>query len=179
MNPIFIHIPKELFEPAETQTFSGSFNLGPVCMGADEYTFVAPCTWSVTITNTGGALLLQGNARTEGVCACSRCLEDASVSFNAAIEGYFLISPEEVDEDLEDDEFQVLPEDHKIDIAPLIEQGLLLNAPLQPLCQDDCAGLCPHCGANKNVEPCSCSAEQGPVDAAHPFAVLKNLDLTN
>nr|WP_295267812.1 YceD family protein [Veillonella sp.] len=26
------------------------------------------------------------------------------------------------------------------------------------LCQDDCKGLCVHCGANKNVSPCSCES---------------------
>jgi len=43
----------------------------------------------------------------------------------------------------------------------LCEQ-VLLSLPVRTLCKPDCKGLCPHCGANRNLQPCSC--EQGPND---------------
>ena len=33
------------------------------------------------------------------------------------------------------------------------------------LCQDDCKGLCVHCGANLNVSPCSCESFVGILDS--------------
>ena len=178
MEPVKIHSPSELFEPAETQTFRGVAQLGEVTVGADEYRFSEPCTWVVEVTNTGGALLLRGNVQAEGICACSRCLEDASISFDGIIEGYLVISTEGCDDDLETDEFSLLPEDHDIDLAPLILQGLLLDAPAQPLCQEECKGICPMCGHDLNKGECACVKEDGFADAANPFAVLKGLDLS-
>lgn len=173
MEPVKIHIPNELFEPAEMQEFEGTADLGTVQMNGTEYAFAQPCAWQVQVTNTGGALLVRGTAQAEGACACARCLEDAQVSLEGEIEGYFVISPEGEDEDMEADEFDVLPENHDMDIAPLIVQGLMLDAPVQPLCQEECAGLCPKCGANLNEGACGCEPDE--VDEGNPFAVLKGL----
>ena len=46
-----------------------------------------------------------------------------------------------------------------------------LALPVKPLCRDDCAGLCPRCGADRNETPCSCSE----VAPNSPFAVLAAL----
>ena len=66
----------------------------------------------------------------------------------------------------------MLSESHAIDLVPLVEQALLLELPLVPLCDDDCRGLCPRCGANLNEGPCQC--DDGPVGEDNPFAALKD-----
>ncbi|HKC73532.1 MAG TPA: YceD family protein [Chloroflexota bacterium] len=43
--------------------------------------------------------------------------------------------------------------------------------PTQPLCQADCAGLCPTCGTNRNTTACGCET----ADAYRPFAALAEL----
>ncbi|MCI9128956.1 MAG: DUF177 domain-containing protein [Eggerthellaceae bacterium] len=175
MEPVRIHIPKELFEPAETESFAGEAPLGTLDLGNDEYSFSEPCKWEVQVTNTGGALLVQGSAKVSGTTSCIRCLEDAKVELDGAIEGYFVITPEGEDPDLEGDEFEELPANHVMDLTPLILQGLLLAAPRQPLCKEDCLGLCPKCGQDLNIGECACSSDD--VDPMNPFAVLKDLDL--
>jgi uncharacterized protein len=40
-----------------------------------------------------------------------------------------------------------------IDLGPLVRDTVLLNLPADPLCRQDCAGLCPRCGVNLNEEP--------------------------
>lgn len=174
MEPVKLHIPNELMEPAEMQVFSGSCALGEATLGGDGYSFTEPASWEVEVTNTGGALLVRGHAQAEGTCPCARCLEDAHVSLAGDIEGYFVISPEGEDEELEGDEFEALPEDHDIDLAPLIVQGLMLDAPAQPLCRPDCAGLCPKCGHDLNEGACACSVEDEG-DDLNLFAVLKGI----
>jgi uncharacterized metal-binding protein YceD (DUF177 family) len=47
-----------------------------------------------------------------------------------------------------------------IDLAPLTREALLLNLPLAPLCREDCAGLCPRCGADLNAGPCGCGSDE-------------------
>lgn len=175
MEPVKIHIPNELFEPAEMRAFSGEAVIGEAKINGSVYSFADPSPWRVEISNTGGALLVRGEVKAEGICACSRCLGDAHVSLEGDIEGYFVISPEGEDDDMEGDEFEALPESHDIDLAPLIIQGLMLDAPFQPLCQPECKGICPTCGKDLNEGECDCAEPEDGADGANPFAILKGL----
>ena len=59
--------------------------------------------------------------------------------------------------DLGDD---VLPLEHgAIDIGPTIRDELLLAVPMSPICREDCAGICPTCGGNRNLTPCDCEKQ--------------------
>lgn len=177
MEPVKLHIPQELFEPAETQMFSGSAEIGVLSIGAQDYECVGPCAWEVEIANTGQAFLVRGRSTVKARVACARCLEDTNVDLKGDIEGYYVMEAADVDGDREGDEFEVLPADHTIDLSPLIEAGLILEAPFQPLCQPDCAGLCPVCGVNLNKESCDCALADE-VSSDNPFAALKDLDLS-
>ncbi|MBI5088201.1 MAG: DUF177 domain-containing protein [Actinobacteria bacterium] len=44
----------------------------------------------------------------------------------------------------------------QLDLAPMVREVIVLDAPMSPLCRDDCRGLCPHCGVDLNVESCDC-----------------------
>ena len=55
--------------------------------------------------------------------------------------------------------------------------ALLLEFPLVPLCDEECKGLCPTCGANLNEGPCGCAPAEGDGGddvPPNPFAVLKD-----
>ena len=41
-------------------------------------------------------------------------------------------------------------------MVPYVEECLFINEPFKVLCDEDCKGLCPSCGANLNQEQCSC-----------------------
>ena len=40
----------------------------------------------------------------------------------------------------------------QLDLAPMVREVIVLDAPMSPLCRDDCQGLCPECGVDLNVE---------------------------
>jgi uncharacterized protein len=44
----------------------------------------------------------------------------------------------------------------QLDLRPMVRETLLLEAPEAPLCREDCAGLCPACGVDRNATECSC-----------------------
>lgn len=184
MTAATIKIPSELFATAESSRFDGSASIPVLSVGPDDYCFDDPIAWEVEATNTGSAILVMGKATGVGRCACARCLEEVAFDFEGEIEGYLLIEGDEIadfddEEDMPgDDEFEVLPADHIVDLEPMIKAALILDAPQQPLCADDCLGLCPNCGANLNEGPCSCGgdAELEEFDRqANPFAALANL----
>ena len=179
-----IPIPSELFAPAESSHFEGTYAVPVVKAGPDLYDFAEPLAWQVDVTNTGDALLVTGTVEGEAKTSCARCVDEFSFPVTGEVEGYFLIGADrEAPEDMDDDEFEVLGADKILDLEPLIIAALLVEAPLVPLCREDCAGLCAQCGANLNEGPCACSAQ--PDDGlprmsdgrVSPFAALKDLDL--
>lgn len=183
-----IKIPAELFALAESSHFEGVLDADTLSAGPDEYRLSDGIAWSVDVTNTGEALLVEGSAKTVATTACSRCLEDVTYDLDGDVEGYFLIEPsandEESDEeeDFDAEEFDVLPESHIIDLEPLIMAGLLMDVPNMPLCRDDCKGLCPRCGANLNDGPCGCDPAADDKlfeEAKNPFSVLKDFKFDN
>ncbi|MEB2345616.1 MAG: DUF177 domain-containing protein [Deltaproteobacteria bacterium] len=58
-----------------------------------------------------------------------------------------------------------------IDLRSLLREVVALAVPVQPLCREDCRGLCPRCGVDRNRETCGCEAER----PASPFAALAAL----
>lgn len=170
-----IEVPAELFAPAESSHFQGQITLPKLETGPDCYEFSEPLSWQATISNTGDALLVTGSVQGVASTACARCLDEFTIPLDGEIEGYFLLSHEQdAPEDMDDDEFDVLPENHIIDFEPLIIAALLLEFPLVPLCDEDCKGLCPTCGANLNEGACECTHTSDDDTPPNPFAVLKD-----
>jgi len=98
-------------------------------------------------------ILATGTASAPWTAECRRCL--------APLEGLVTAPFQELFEG-ESREGESYPlKGDRVDLAPLVTEALLLNLPLAPLCRDDCAGLCPTCGADRNVGPGGPNAEVG------------------
>lgn len=177
MERLAIQVPSELFSPAESSSFSGSYDPGSFSCGPDDYTACAPLTYQVVLTNVGGAILVSGTVAGELRTSCGRCLDDMTVRVNGEVEGYFIIEGEgEAPDDMDEDEFDVLPETHEIDLESLLMAAILVDVPLVPLCSEECRGICPQCGKNLNEGACACvNDEEVVVGKNNPFAALKGL----
>ena len=168
-----IAIPEQLFAPAESLHFQGEYCADSLQVGPDDFKLLAPAAWECDITNTGDALLVAGTASATVETSCARCLDAVTYNLEGQIEGYFLLSDqEEAPEDMAQDEFDVLPASHVLDMEPLVCAALILEMPAVPLCAPDCAGLCSRCGANLNDGPCSCEPAEEEPARRNPFAVL-------
>lgn len=173
-----IALPAELFALAESSHFEGQASIPLIEAGPDDLRFDAPIVYKMDITNTGEALLVEGSASGAATIACARCLDDVRYDLEGQIDGYFLLEAPDFEDEEDDFEFDVLPSDHVLDIEPLICAALIMDAPLVPLCRDDCAGLCPTCGANLNEGPCDCGPDEALEEferAANPFSALASL----
>jgi uncharacterized protein len=180
MSSLTIEIPPRLLSVSEFEDYEGTYEVGEFDVGPDAYRASTPFSWHVSASNTGGAVLLTGNITGSLETSCSRCLGPATVDIDSDVEGYFIIEGEgEPEEGMEEDEYDTLPDDGKIDLEPLLKAAIIADLPLMPLCKPDCRGLCPTCGANLNEGPCGCDDSQDDDDdsANNPFAVLRNLDL--
>jgi uncharacterized protein len=108
-------------------------------------------------------ILIRGEFTTECHLVCSRCLKPFSQTLAFRTEEEFspsvdVASGEPLHQPEDATTFRI-DDHHVLDLTELIRQHTLLAAPMKPLCKPDCAGLCPHCGANLNQDPCRCSTE--------------------
>ena len=104
-----------------------------------------------------GTYLWRGSVHTVVRGECRRCLtevlDDVDIDVDAAV---FSTDPEAVD----DPDFYPLPERATaVDVTEVVREELALAAQTDLLlCREDCAGLCPQCGADLNAGPCECRA---------------------
>jgi uncharacterized protein len=93
-------------------------------------------------------------------CDCSRCLEQFAVPVDASFDVLLLPSKENTgaaeQEVAEDDLGVSYYKDDVVDLGELMREQFYLALPMKPLCREDCRGLCPVCGINRNRETCSC-----------------------
>lgn len=61
-----------------------------------------------------------------------------------------------------------------IELGDVLSEQLRLQVPFQPLCKEDCKGMCAQCGADLNLGRCACAK----LAKATPFSVLKDLKLS-
>lgn len=103
--------------------------------------FSEPVEGTLTLTNLGSILRIEGRLQTPVEVVCDRCATPFRHS---------LVAP--VAEDL------AWPDDEVVlDLAPLAREMLLLAMPMVLRCQEDCPGLCGICGADLREGPCGCA----------------------
>lgn len=88
---------------------------------------------------------------------CTRCLTEASVGAGESIQCLFVESDEDGLED-DPDVFLLDRKSSRIDLRPAVREGWLLAVSPFVLCRDDCKGLCPTCGADRNTTACDCAS---------------------
>jgi len=103
-------------------------------------------------------ILVTGTVRAHWRGACRRCLEQA--------EGDLVVPVRELCVEHGDEETTYPLGHEELDLEPIVHDACILALPLAPLCSEECLGLCPECGANRNVEPCRCAAAPDPRWAA-------------
>ncbi|HYJ27692.1 MAG TPA: DUF177 domain-containing protein [Nocardioides sp.] len=102
-------------------------------------------------------VLLTGTATATLEGECVRCLEPIEDEILARLQELYVYpdqhakATEHHDRDL-DDETSLL-EDDLLDLEPLLRDAVVLALPFQPLCMDDCPGLCTECGARLADDP--------------------------
>jgi uncharacterized protein len=138
----------------------------------------------IRLHRMGEDLYLEGEVRGVLELTCGRCLtryrgpvrerfrlvlEPAGSRVPADPEGAAVLARDGVflSDELESGWFR----GSEIDLGSFFQEVIALAFPVQPVCREDCRGLCPRCGANRNAESCDCSE----VRPDSPFAALQVL----
>jgi len=116
------------------------------------YVFHTPVQVTGDIVNHAGAVVLKLHISFSLLVTCDRCLKETVQAFSYDTEHLvvrFL-------NDEENEENYVVAKAESIDIAEIAVADLLLELPTKMLCKEDCKGLCPVCGCDRNLTECNC-----------------------
>ena len=152
-----------------------------------------PLVVSASLRKVSGGVLLEARFTSRVVAECKRCLTESklelpvSFSLNLVPESLargegLLDKDEQEDNDKSHGESggsftleraeEELFDGKVIDLEPLVREQVLLALPMSAVCREDCKGLCPQCGIDRNSGTCSC---EKPIDPR--LAALKGLKL--
>jgi DUF177 domain-containing protein len=111
----------------------------------------APIDLDLRLESVMEGVLVSATARTTVTGECVRCLDPISRSIEVELqELYAYPGSERADDD--DAELPELEGD-LLDLEPVLRDAVVLALPFQPVCRDDCPGLCPECGARLADDP--------------------------
>jgi len=138
-----------LLRPGEEHRETLSLALEPLVLGGESYRPSPPDTQAELVVQraaTGDLFRLAFRTRIEGPCV--RCLAPASVGVEVAAQEYQATDPN-ASEELRTDYLS----DGELDVGSWARDQVALGLPQRILCRPDCAGLCPVCGKDLNLEP--------------------------
>ncbi len=115
-----------------------------------------------------GGILVRGAVRASAQATCARCLTPVVQGWE--VEVLELHRPvaghgDADDDGAEDDDldYRLVEGDTQLELDQMVRDALVVGQPVRVLCRPDCAGLCPSCGADRNIEPCD-HGDDRPVD---------------
>ena len=173
----------ELLRPLLTEiTADGLSLVGEVTaeelgLTEDDAVLTGPLAVSLDLTNIEGLVAVTGVLEGTIVRQCVRCLKEYEDPLAFSVRAAFIPEPkpaprhpkrvdtrktraEVVEVDLEeepDDQYHY--QGNQLELASMLREHVILSAPMQPLCSEDCLGLCAQCGKNLNEGPCQCTVE--------------------
>lgn len=120
---------------------------------------------------------VRGRLQAEVALSCGRCLEGFTLNIDQELDLFYLAhavgqeNEEEDEVELSDRDVVVAYyEGDRLDLGNVIREQLFLDVPMKRVCREDCRGLCPHCGVNRNQQDCACPNEE---PSLSPFASLR------
>ncbi|MFC5532385.1 YceD family protein [Cohnella yongneupensis] len=134
----------------------GTLDAAEVFRGNAEYVPLSPIEFTLTAQPVDNLIIVSGQLSCNVRTQCSRCLESTEEHISLPFEVQLRMKEDSEAEFDEDDEAIPVPGE-RIDLTPFLVEELVVQLPYAPLCKEDCKGLCPECGANRNEQSCGCN----------------------
>jgi uncharacterized protein len=124
---------------------------------------VSPVKGNLRVEKVGTEVIVRGNLEAHAQLQCSRCLKDFCIILSIPVDVVY----HPVDELKGEDKHEVTSEEldmdfyvgEELDTERLINEQIVLNLPMKPLCNDLCRGICSRCGADLSAGACECEKE--------------------
>ena len=180
-----LNVSQALKAPGQIFPFSARIEIEDADVFGETVRF-SPAEATGTLLGAGETVSVRGELRCEATMACARCLRPVAVPLRVEMDERFSRRPDDAEDEDEGETRAIV--DSCIDLTDCARELLILELPMRVLCSEDCKGLCPVCGADRNEVSCAClrdaeaSAPEGTErpeegrfagEVTHPFSALK------
>jgi uncharacterized protein len=129
------------------------------------------------LTHSDGEVRIQGKYTVEMRAQCDRCLGGARFPLDAGFDLFY----QPMSSIAREEEVQIGPGEAEIgfyegggmELEGILREQVLLALPMQRVCREDCKGICPVCGRNRNETACDCRIES----ADDRWGALRNVEI--
>lgn len=123
------------------------------------YSLRSPLRVHAEKLGNGRTFFLEIRLSFSATAPCTRCLKETPLEIEGSFRYFYTSSAAEEGQNV-DETVVCYPQDAvEIDLSEQIWESFILSLPEKVLCRDDCAGLCPRCGADLNEGDCGCSLQ--------------------
>jgi len=146
--------------------FSETYERGELGFDESELRLIEPVTVKGQVLRKRGEVELRGELHTKAAIPCSRCLKEVERSIDLNFSERFATAAAwqgEEQHELSEDDLDLGVVDEAVELNDLVKEEILLALPTHVLCDENCKGICPNCGADRNLTDCRCEMQQ--VDA--------------
>jgi uncharacterized protein len=133
---------------------------GPVVVPFDQ-----PVRVDVVLERIPEGIVVRGEVDVAWTAECSRCLEPLRGELALGVDELFEPHP------IDGETYRL--DGDSVDLDQVVRDAVVLELPVAPHCRDDCRGLCPTCGADRNSVECACVEDSGDPR----WAALRSLEL--
>lgn len=124
-----------------------------------------------------GSLHVRGHLNVNTSGPCSRCLAETPLAIDQELDLFFLPESELMSENDDEEGAELQDRDlvvafyhgDMLNLGATVREQVLLAQPMKRLCREDCKGVCPSCGADRNLTQCGCPI---PAPSSSPFSSL-------
>lgn len=150
---------KELIAKGKPVHLQESMDLSGLLGGRQDLLSFGELKADLSARADGEVAVVEGTLTLHVTMECSRCLGPAEERLTVPFRESFTMEPVSADSGGAQDELHQITEDFA-ELTPYVEEAVWMALPFVPLCKEDCKGLCPECGTNRNERECGCSTER-------------------
>jgi len=145
--------------------FSSTYEAGQLELQDERVQLAGPVSINGRVKRSGAEVIVSGHIIGKLFINCDRCLTPLDMTLNNDFELEYVNGSdyEELhDAELTEEQLAISVFDGVgIDVDEIVKEQVLLAVPTRLLCRDDCKGICPVCGSDKNTTDCNCEASSG------------------
>jgi uncharacterized protein len=144
--------------------FAHVYEPGELTLDEEHVRLIEPPEVRGRVNRKSYEVQLRGTVSARAEVDCDRCLQTVEIPVETKFDVKYISSDDyratETVELQEEDLSVAVYDDATIDIDELVREQVLLALPTRALCSEECKGLCPVCGANKNSSACACETKE-------------------
>ncbi len=144
--------------------FTRLYEANDLTLDDPEVRLIGPAEVSGRLQREGNEVALRGRLHTKLEVVCGRCLQPVELPISTDFSERFVRTVSwaaEEQHELQAEDLNISVFDGEgIELDDLVREELLLAVPANVLCREDCKGLCPICGIDRNLNPCQCEVDE-------------------